>query len=35
MDNLINELTFYAKVDSDKINYNFIKLILRNILMTA
>ncbi len=26
MDNLINELTFYAKVDSDKINYNFIKL---------
>ena len=25
MDNLINELTFYAKVDSDKINYNFIK----------
>lgn len=22
MDNLINELTFYAKVDSDKINYN-------------
>lgn len=26
MDNLINELTFYAKVDSDKLNYNFVKI---------
>lgn len=28
MDRLINELTFYSKVDTDKINYNFKKIIL-------